>query len=205
NLYPVCAWHFSRFSGQPASPPGWTGETPVPPPYDSSTVLACRLAPGANGVLDTAILRLSALQIKPRLFLGPLHNETQHRCLPAFGAVIAVQLDVVVGEGLPAFIDALHRFVQLLQFKHRKPPHFPIRVSGMRIIRVLDGESPAILEAVPHLRFDLVFREVGQIRKSSLCNSHDSSLHFTAQACYRLLSKCSSSHRDCADGVGHIR
>ncbi len=42
----------------------------------------------------------------------------------------------------------------------------------MRVVRVLDRDGPAILEAILHLAADLLVREVGKKRERTLCEFH---------------------------------
>src|ERR1035441_9491976 len=142
------------------------------------SALGCSAVPrlafrvGTNRVLDLTVPLLRPLHIKTGLVFGTLHDEAQHGRLPALGSVVAVHLNVEVGESPAAFIDFSHDIVGIREIEHGQSPHFPVHVSRMGVIGVLDRYGPAVDKAISHLAFDFVVSEIGQIGKRPLSDSH---------------------------------
>src|ERR1039458_8130953 len=88
------------------------------------SVLGCSAVPrlafrvGTNRVLDLAVPVLRPLQIKTGFVFWTLHDEAQHGRLPALGSVVAVHLDVEVGESPAAFIDFSHDIVGVCEIEN---------------------------------------------------------------------------------------
>src|SRR5262245_62162620 len=91
-------------------------------------------------------------------------------------AVVAVHADVVVREGLPARGDLPHDRVGVLEVEERQAPHLPVDVPGMGIVRVLDGDRPALVQAVLHLGLDGIVVQVRKVREGALGQAHRSGL-----------------------------
>src|SRR5208283_1943910 len=130
---------------------------------------------GADGVVNAAILSLGSLQLETRFGCRPVYDKAQRRGLPPLSAVVAVYLDVVLWKFRTACFDLLHNCRAIVQIEQGQLPHLPIRIAGMGIVRVFNGNGPAVFQAVLHLRSDFLIREVRQIRKSTLGDSHSSS------------------------------
>src|SRR6185437_15068834 len=126
----------------------------------------------ARGVVHGAARSLLAHQIEARFDRGTIDDERQPQRLPTAGGIERVELDVVVGEGLAAGAHLRHDPGGIADVEHRSAEHLPVRVARMRIVRVLDGHRPSLVEAVLDLTRDLLVREVGQEREGALGDSH---------------------------------
>src|SRR5208283_1611326 len=138
-------------------------------------VLLGKLTSRANGVVNAPVLTLGPLQVETWFGGRPVHDKAQRCGLPPLGAVVAIHLDVVLWKCRTACFDLLHNCRAIVQIEQGQLPHLPVRVARMWIVGVLDRNGPAVSEAVLHLRSNLLLREVRQIRKSTLSNSHSSS------------------------------
>ena len=67
-----------------------------------------------------------------------------------------------------------HHAFRIVKIKHGQAPHVPIGVSWMRIIRLFETNRPIIFEAIFDLFRDLLVRQIGQKRKTSLSDTHES-------------------------------
>src|SRR5919106_2724236 len=124
-------------------------------------------------VPDHPVSALFAVEPEPGLVRRPVDDEAQRRGLPPVPAVVPVHLDVVVRERLAAGVDLEHDGGRVLEIEHRQPPHLPVRVARMRIVRVLHGHRPAVVETVLDLRLDLLVGERWQVGKRPLGHVHD--------------------------------
>src|SRR5664280_2699787 len=187
---------------------------------DDASVLGCSAVPrlafrvGTNRVLDLAVPLLRPLHVKTGLVFGALHDEAQHGGLPALGSVVAVHLDVEVGECRTARIDFSHDIVGIREIEHGQSPHLPVHVSRMGVVGILDRQSPAIDKAISHLAFDFVVSEIGQIGKRPLSDSHrwcpftrlpKTGVAPVLAAALPKSSRVLRSDRESGDRVRHIR
>jgi len=67
-----------------------------------------------------------------------------------------------------------HYAFRIVKIEHGQTPHFPISISGMRIIRVFESNRLIIFEAIFNLLRDLLVRKIRQKRKTSLSDTHES-------------------------------
>src|SRR5439155_14433411 len=68
-----------------------------------------------------------------------------------------------------------HHTRRILELEHWYSKHFPVRVARVRIVGVLDGACPALVERVLNLRTDLIVGQVGEKRKRTLSHAHGGS------------------------------
>src|SRR5215217_1999271 len=127
-----------------------------------------------QAVVDGAVAPVRSLEAEARLVRRTVDDETQRCGLTTVARVVGDQLDVVVWKALAARRDFSHCEVGLVwrQIEQRQVPHLPVGVPGMRVVRVLDGDRPAVAQRVLDLRLDLFVGEIGEEGESALCDPH---------------------------------
>src|SRR6266851_9215811 len=108
----------------------------------------------ADRVVDTTAGSLGADKLEPGLLRGSVDDERHADRLEPFPGVEGEQLYVFLGMRRATGIDLDHRAGQVLHVEHRRAPHLPKCVAGMRIVGELDGDRPTLVERVFDLTLD---------------------------------------------------
>ena len=72
------------------------------------------------------------------------------------------EADVFVAMQLAAFAELDQDALGVPEIEHRQAPHLPIGVPGMRIVGVFEVHRPAVVQAILHLRENLIVGQIGQ-------------------------------------------
>src|ERR1019366_7419670 len=102
----------------------------------------------------------------------PVDDEGQNHRLGAVRRIEGTEPDVMAGERLAAALQLEHHAGCVRYVEHRIAEHLPVDIAGMRIVRVLEPNSPPPGEAEVHLPDDLRVAQVRQERKGPLGDSH---------------------------------
>src|ERR1700733_6041728 len=120
---------------------------------------ASRIAPprrairriGVQSVANRTTAIFAALELESGLVGGAMYDKRQPHSLPSVRGIKGVDAYVLLRMRCTASSDFLHHSRGVVQVKHGKPPHVPVRVARVRIVGVFDAEGPAFAQRV----FDL--------------------------------------------------
>src|SRR5258706_13550693 len=126
-----------------------------------------------DGVLNLASAHLVPLQQEAGFNGRSIDDERQPGGLEAQCRVESVHPYVGLRMRFAAGDHLRHGAGGVTQVEHGVAPHFPVEIPGVRIVRVLDPDRPALLQRIADLRPDFGFRQIGKEGKGALGDFHE--------------------------------